>query len=90
MSFWVSLVQVSRGQGRGVQTLVRRGHGDRADQGPGTLQYDTYFKEDQSECFVIERSRDSEGSSSTPRTLATSTDAILATVSVVHGELLVS
>ena len=26
----------------------------------GTLQYDTYFNEDQSECVVIERYRDSE------------------------------
>jgi quinol monooxygenase YgiN len=26
----------------------------------GTLQYDTYFNDDQSECIVIERYRDSE------------------------------
>ena len=27
---------------------------------PGTLQYDTYFNDDQSECIVIEGYRDSE------------------------------
>ena len=27
---------------------------------PGTLQYDTYFNDDESECVVIERYRDSE------------------------------
>jgi quinol monooxygenase YgiN len=27
---------------------------------PGTLQFDIYFNEDQSECIVIERFRDSE------------------------------
>jgi quinol monooxygenase YgiN len=26
----------------------------------GTLQYDTYFNDDQSECIIIERYRDSE------------------------------
>ena len=26
----------------------------------GTLQYDTYFNDDQSECIVLERYRDSE------------------------------
>ena len=55
---------------------------------PGTLQYDTYFKEDQSECFVIERFRDSEALIEHAANLGDLTDAILATVSVVHGELL--
>ena len=36
----------------------------------GTLQYDTYFNDDQSECVVIERYRDSRRPSSTPRTSA--------------------
>jgi hypothetical protein len=35
----------------------------------GTLQYDTYFNDDQSECIVLERFRDSEALTSTPRTL---------------------
>ena len=30
------------------------------NQDTGTLQYDVYFNEDQSECIVLERYRDSE------------------------------
>jgi quinol monooxygenase YgiN len=54
----------------------------------GTLQYDTYFNEDQSECIVLERFRDSEALIEHAANLGDLTDAILATVSVVHGELL--
>ena len=36
-----------------------------------TLQYEIYFSDDQSECIVLERYRNSERSSSTPWTLAT-------------------
>ncbi len=55
----------------------------------GTLQYDIYFNDDQSECVVIERYRDS---AALIEHLAHIGDdlmaAILATVSVVHGEVL--
>jgi quinol monooxygenase YgiN len=54
----------------------------------GTLQYDTYFNDDQSECMVLERFRDSEALIEHAANLGDLTDAILATVSVVHGELL--
>jgi quinol monooxygenase YgiN len=54
----------------------------------GTLQYDTYFNDDQSECIVLERFRDSEALIEHAANLGDLTDAILATVSVVHGELL--
>jgi quinol monooxygenase YgiN len=54
----------------------------------GTLQYDTYFNDDQSECIVIERFRDSEALIEHSVHLADLTEAILGTVSVVHGELL--
>ena len=54
----------------------------------GTLQYDTYFNEDQSECVVIERYRDSEAAIEHAANLADISAAVLATVSVVHGELL--
>jgi quinol monooxygenase YgiN len=54
----------------------------------GTLQYDTYFNEDQSECVVLERFRDSEALIEHAENLADLWDPILATVSVVHGELL--
>ena len=54
----------------------------------GTLQYDTYFNDDQSECVVIERYRDSEASIEHAANLADVSAAVLATVSVVHGELL--
>jgi quinol monooxygenase YgiN len=54
----------------------------------GTLQYDTYFNDDQSECVVLERYRDSEAAIEHAANLGDVSAAILATVSVVHGELL--
>ena len=54
----------------------------------GTLQYDTYFNDDQSECMVIERYRDSEAAIEHAANLGHLFPAVLATVSVVHGELL--
>ena len=54
----------------------------------GTLQYDTYFNDDQSECVVIERYRDSEAAIEHAANLADLSAEVLATVSVVHGELL--
>lgn len=55
---------------------------------PGTLQYDTYFNDDQSECIIIERYRDSEAAMEHAANLGELSAAVLATVSVVHGELL--
>jgi quinol monooxygenase YgiN len=55
---------------------------------PGTLQYDTYFNDDRSECVVIERYRDSEAAIEHAANLAGLSAAVLAIVSVVHGELL--
>jgi quinol monooxygenase YgiN len=53
----------------------------------GTLQYDTYFNDDQSECIVLERFRDSEALIEHAANLGDLTEAILATGSV-SGELL--
>ena len=54
----------------------------------GTLQYDTYFNDDQSECVVIERYRDSEAAMEHAANLADLSAEVLAIVTVVHGELL--
>lgn len=54
----------------------------------GTLQYDIYLNDDQSECMVIERYRDSEAAIEHVENLGDLFAAVLATVSVVHGELL--
>ena len=54
---------------------------------PGTLQYDTYFNADESECITIERFRDSESLIQHGQNLAHLMDAIIATGHV-HGELL--
>ena len=54
----------------------------------GTLQYDTYFNDDQSECVVIERYRDSEAAIEHAANLADVSEAVLGTVSVIHGEVL--
>jgi quinol monooxygenase YgiN len=53
----------------------------------GTLQYDTYFNDDQSECIVLERYRDSEALIEHLAHLGDLMEAILATGSV-SGELL--
>jgi quinol monooxygenase YgiN len=54
----------------------------------GTLQYDTYFNDDQSECVVIERYRDSEAALEHAANLAGVSAEVLAIVDVVHGEVL--
>src|SRR5262245_6544529 len=53
----------------------------------GTLQYDTYFNDDQSEALVIERFRDSDALIEHAANLDDLSREILAIVSVVHGEL---
>jgi quinol monooxygenase YgiN len=55
---------------------------------PGTLGYDLYLNGDQSECMIIERYRDSEAAIEHAANLGHLFDAVLATVSVIHGELL--
>jgi quinol monooxygenase YgiN len=54
----------------------------------GTLGYDLYLNGDQSECMIIERYRDSEAAIEHAANLGHLFAAVLATVSVVHGELL--
>ncbi len=55
---------------------------------PGTLQYDIYLNDDESECVVIERYRDSAALIEHAANLGDLSDAILAMVAVVHGEIL--
>jgi len=54
----------------------------------GTLQFETYLNDDESECMVIERYRDSAAAIEHWENLRDLSETILATVSVVHGELL--
>jgi hypothetical protein len=54
----------------------------------GTLGYGLYLNDDQSECMVIERYRDSEAAIEHAANLGHLFAAVLATVSVVHGEVL--
>ena len=53
----------------------------------GTLQYDVYFNEDQSECIVVERYRDSDALIAHATNLGDISEEILATGSV-SGALL--
>jgi quinol monooxygenase YgiN len=55
---------------------------------PGTLQYDIFMNDDRSECVVIERYRDSEAAMEHVANLSHLFDAVFATVTIVHGELL--
>ena len=54
----------------------------------GTLAYDLYLNDDQSECMFIERYADSEAAMQHAANLGHLFADVLATVSVVHGELL--
>jgi quinol monooxygenase YgiN len=53
----------------------------------GTLRYEVYFNDDQSECMVLERFKDSDALIEHAANLDHLFEPILATVSVVHGEL---
>lgn len=55
---------------------------------PGTLGYDLYLNGDQSECMIIERYRDSEAAMQHAANVGHLFPAVLATVELVHGELL--
>ena len=53
----------------------------------GTLQYDTYFNDDESECIVLERFRDSDALILHGQNMAPFMESIMAT-GTVSGELL--
>ena len=59
-----------------------------ATKDPGTLQYEIFFNDDESECIVLERFKDSEALIEHAAKLGDLSEAILSIVSVVHGELL--
>jgi quinol monooxygenase YgiN len=54
----------------------------------GTVGYDTYFNEDETECVVLERFTDSQALIVHAENMAELSEKILSIVSVVHGELL--
>jgi quinol monooxygenase YgiN len=55
---------------------------------PGTLQYDTYFNVERTECVIIERYRDSGAAMDHAVNVAEVSAAVIGIVTVVHGELL--
>jgi quinol monooxygenase YgiN len=54
----------------------------------GTLQFDTYLNDDESECVIIERYRDSEALIEHAANVSDLSAEILSIVTVVHGEVL--
>jgi quinol monooxygenase YgiN len=54
----------------------------------GTLQYDLFLNDDQTECMIIERYRDSDAAMEHAENLGHLFADVLATVEIVHGELL--
>ena len=54
----------------------------------GTLQYDLYFNDDESECVMIERFKNSEALIEHFANIGDLAEKVLATVDVVHGEVL--
>jgi len=59
-----------------------------AEKDSGTLQYDLFLNDDQTECMIVERYRDSEAAMEHAANLGHLFDDVLATVEIVHGELL--
>ena len=59
-----------------------------AAKDPGTLQYDLFLNDDQTECMIVERYRDSEAAMAHAANLGHLFADVLATVEIVHGELL--
>ena len=55
---------------------------------PGTLQYDLFLNDDQTECMIVERYRDSEAAMEHAANVGHLFADVIATVSLVHGELL--
>jgi quinol monooxygenase YgiN len=55
---------------------------------PGTLQYDLFLNDDQTECVIVERYRDSEAAMAHAENVGPLFGDVLATVEIVHGELL--
>ncbi|HET9085657.1 MAG TPA: antibiotic biosynthesis monooxygenase family protein [Candidatus Limnocylindrales bacterium] len=55
---------------------------------PGTLQYDLFLNDDQTECMIVERYRDSEAAIAHAANVGHLFADVFATVELVHGELL--
>ena len=55
---------------------------------PGTLQYDLFLNDDQTECMIVERYRDSEAAMAHAANVGHLFADVFATVTLVHGELL--
>jgi quinol monooxygenase YgiN len=55
---------------------------------PGTLQYDLFLNDDRTECVIVERYRDSEAAMAHAENVGPLFGDVLATVEIVHGELL--
>jgi quinol monooxygenase YgiN len=59
-----------------------------AAKDPGTLQYDLFLNDDRTECMIVERYRDSDAAMAHAANLGHLFADVLATVDIVHGELL--
>jgi quinol monooxygenase YgiN len=58
------------------------------DKDPGTLQYDTFFNEDESECIVLERFRDLDSLMQHSANIGDELMAAIVATGECHGELL--
>ena len=59
-----------------------------AEKDSGTLQYDLFLNDEGTECMIVERYRDSAAAMEHAANLGHLFDDVLATVEIVHGELL--
>jgi quinol monooxygenase YgiN len=58
------------------------------ERDPGTLQYDTFFNEDESECIVLERFRDVDALLAHGQNIGDELMAAIVATGECHGELL--
>ena len=84
----IARFKIREGKLEEYKRLAARAHEITRTKDSGTLLYETYFNEDQSEVMVLERYRDSEAAIEHAENLGDLMGAIIATVTVVHGEIL--
>ena len=84
----IARFKIHEGKLAEYKRLAAQAHEITRTKDTGTLLYETYFNEDRSEVMVLERYRDSEAAMEHAENLGDLMGAIIATVSVVHGELL--
>ena len=84
----IGRIKIKEGQVEEYKRLARQCMEIARTRDKGTLQYEIYFNDDESEVMFFERYKDSDSLIQHAQNLGSLFNEILATVTVVHGELL--